>query len=123
MDELIEEATDMALENLCAESKERALSEVARVLEGWQNERERLLKKAKEREANMKIRTPVCWEDAAAVLMGNCSSLNLQPAKIHLMLVYAEGLCIRHLEERLFPDGLQPVGKDAGLAKDDGDTT
>jgi hypothetical protein len=106
LDEQIEEATGVSLEALCAEPEDLVLREIALILERWQNTRERLLRGAAQRKENMKRIEPLCWESAAAVVMAQCSSFELPPAKVHLLLFYAEGLCMRHFEQRLFRNQL-----------------
>lgn len=113
MNELVEEETGMSLGELHKKSPGRAQSEVARVLKAWHDARHSMLRKIAARETGRKKLAPLDWKNAASVVMADCEVHSLTREMIHMLLFYAEGLCIRHFEQRLFVT--EPVGKDSAL--------
>ena len=102
--EMVAEQTHKVLSQL---SEKDAQEAVVQVLEYLHTKRQAALRRCAKREAN-EIRANkiiiLPWEDAAAVVMDNCNTLdiNLTTPQLHMLMFYAEGLCIRHFNQRLF---------------------
>lgn len=124
LNEEVEDRTGMALLALCEKTSiSNAQGVVFEVLTEWYKERQQLLvDMADDAATTTKIPT-LPWEHAAAIVIAGCDMVHLTEAQVHMLLFYAEGLCIRHFGQRLLAeephakrDGLMYVGVDTNAA-------